>query len=87
VRPLEKGLARLWNQLSSFKRLRKRPQVRSGYCADIAEAADLQEDSPAYRAFWQAAAKTPGLTEYLERTEERGSMLFEAQHKLNAELE
>jgi hypothetical protein len=53
---------------------------------DIAEAADLQEDSPAYRAFWQAAAKTPGLTEFLERAEELGSILFEAQHKLNAEL-
>ena len=53
---------------------------------DITEAADLQEDSPAYRAFWEAAAKTPGLTEFLERAEELGATLFEAQHELNAEL-
>jgi hypothetical protein len=53
---------------------------------DITEAADLEENSPAYRAFWEAAAKTPGLTEYLERAQKLGATLFEAQHELNAEL-
>ena len=53
---------------------------------DITEVADLEKDSPAYRAFWKAAGKTPGLTEYLERAEELGATVFEMQHDLNAQL-
>ena len=53
---------------------------------DITDVADLEEDSPAYRAFWEAAEKTPGLVDYLERAEELGATAFEVQHELNAEL-
>lgn len=53
---------------------------------DLTEVADLEKGSPAYRTFWEAAAKTPGLIEYLERAEELGATIFEAQHELNTEL-
>jgi hypothetical protein len=53
---------------------------------DIEQTQDLEEGTPAYAAFWDAADKTPGLVEYLERAEELESTLFEAQRKLNAEL-
>ena len=53
---------------------------------DITQVPDLEKDSPAYRAFWRAAGKTPGLTEYLEHFEELGVTVFEMQHDLNAQL-
>ncbi len=54
--------------------------------ADIADVADLEKDTPAYRAFWKAAGKTPGLTEYLERAEEMSATVFEMQRDLNVQL-
>ena len=53
---------------------------------DIADVADLKEGTPAYRAFWEAAGKTSGLTEYLERIEEMSAIVFEMQRDLNIQL-
>jgi hypothetical protein len=53
---------------------------------DITDVANLEKDTPAYRAFWKAAGKTPGLTEYLEHADEMSATVFEMQRDLNVRL-
>jgi hypothetical protein len=54
--------------------------------ADIEDIYDLQEDSPAYQAFWKAVRETPGLEEYLERQQELEDAEAEQFYQVDSEL-
>jgi hypothetical protein len=53
---------------------------------DVAEVEDLEEGSPAYKAFWEEAEKTPGLLDYLDRQAELEEERMETLRKSESEL-